>query len=108
MPIYSNSLLFGKMPTTMGIRIPNVPHAVPVEKDNAAAIRKMTAGRNTAKCPAAAPTFVEIKTSALSNAVIFFNAVARVRIRIAGTMAMKPLGIQSIAALNVITFLLQR
>ena len=31
--------------TAIGIKIPNVPHAVPVEKDNNPAIMKITTGR---------------------------------------------------------------
>ena len=40
--------------------------------------------------------------------VIFLRAVANVRIRIAGTIAMKPLGIASIASLNVTTLRMQK
>ena len=44
-PIYRSSSVAGKIPTTMGIKIPNVPHDVPVEKAIKQATKKIIAGK---------------------------------------------------------------
>ena len=96
------------MLVTIGIKIPKVPHDVPVEKESTQATRKIIAGRKLAR-PAAAE-FIRPSTysAAPKSPVIFLRAVAKVRIKIAGTIALKPFGIQAIASLNVITRLATR
>ena len=95
----------GKIAVTIGIRIPNVPHDVPVAKARPQATRNMIAGRKLAS-PSAAP-FIRSATKyfAPRRPVIFLRAVANVRIVIAGTIALKPSGTHSIAPLKVITLL---
>ena len=74
---------------TVGIRIPNVPQEVPVANARTQATTKMTAGRKFAS-PAAPDIRSPTKYFAPSTVVIFLRPVAKVRIRIAGTIAMKP------------------
>ena len=98
----------GKIVTTIGIRMPNVPHDVPVAKEIPQATRKIIAGRKDCRLPAALPITSEIKGFAPRTAVMFLRDVANVRIRIAGTIAINPLGMHSIASLIVITLRRQR
>ena len=107
-PIIISSESPGKIAVTIGIKIPNVPHDVPVENARKQATRKIIAGKKFAS-PAAAD-FISISTysAAPSKPVIFLRAVANVKIKIAGTIALKPFGILSIASLNVITLLARR
>jgi len=102
-PIIKSSLVGLKMLVTMGIKIPKVPQEVPVENERIQATKKMIAGRKLAR-PAAAE-FIRPSTysAAPKRPVIFLRAVANVRIKIAGTIALKPLGIQAIASLKVTT-----
>ena len=107
-PIIKYSLVGSKIAATIGIRIPNVPHDVPVENDKTHATIKMIAGRKLASPDAAESISPPTYTSAPKSPVMFFSAVANVRIRIAGTIAIKPFGIHSIASLKVITLLAMR
>ena len=102
-PIIRSSLVGAKILVTIGIRIPKVPHDVPVENESTQATRNIIAGRKLAR-PAAAE-FIRTRTysAAPRSEVIFLSAVAKVRIKIAGTIALKPLGMQAIASLNVTT-----
>ena len=104
-PITPISLPTGNMPSTIGIRIPNVPHEVPVAKEIPIATRNMIAGKKFCKVPALARA-LSTNASEPRSPVTFLSAVASVRMRIAGTIALKPLGIHSIASLKV-TVLLQ-
>ena len=89
-PIIISSESPGKIAVTIGIKIPNVPQDVPVEKARKQATRNIIAGRKFAR-PAAAD-FISISTysAAPSRPVIFLRAVAKVKIKIAGTIALKP------------------
>ena len=92
----------------MGIRIPKVPQEVPVANARRHATTNMIAGRKLAR-PAAAPFITPPTYSAAPKSpVIFLSVVAKVRISIAGTMAIKPFGIHSIASLKVTTRLAMR
>ena len=84
-----------------GISIPKVPQDVPVAKARTQATRKMIAGRNDAREAAEPSRAVLTNSVAPRRPVIFLRDVAIVRIRIAGTIAMKPLGIHSIASLKL-------
>jgi hypothetical protein len=81
------------------MRIPNVPQDVPVEKAIPQATKKIIAGKNLSR-PLADANAPSTKASELSRPVIFLSVVAIVRIRIAGTIAIKPFGIHSIASLK--------
>ena len=52
-PIIKNSLVGSKIAATIGIRIPNVPHDVPVENASTQATTKIIAGRKLARPDAA-------------------------------------------------------
>ena len=90
---------------TIGIRIPNVPHDVPVANESPHATRKIIAGRNLSRPPAALLITSATKYLAPSAAVIFLRDVAKVRINIAGTIAIKPLGTAVMASLKLISLL---
>ena len=91
----------GKILRTIGMRIPKVPHEVPVAKAIKQAIINIIAGKKLFNAPAWAKV-LSTKAFESSKEVVFFRVVAIVRIKIAGTIAIKPLGIQSIASLKVI------
>ena len=90
MPMKSKGLAGSKTLITIGIRIPKVPQEVPVENARKAAIKKNTTGRKLARSGAAIVIHSAINFWESSRVVIFLRDVARVRIRIAGTIAMKP------------------
>ena len=90
----------GKIASTIGMRIPKVPQEVPVAKAMPQATRNMIAGRNVLS-PAAFASAPSTNAEESRRFVIFLRVVAIVRIRIAGTIAIKPLGIHSIASLKV-------
>ena len=73
--------------TTIGIRIPNVPHEVPVANARKHATKKITAGNNEIKSPAT--DFIDIATNSFAprESVIDFKVHAIVRIKMAGTIA---------------------
>ena len=98
-PIIPRVLPTGKILTTMGIRIPNVPQEVPVAKEIPQATRNIIAGKKLCKEPAEARAPCT-NVSESKRPVIFLREVAIVRIKIAGTIAIKPLGMQSIASLK--------
>ena len=102
-PTNSRGLVSGKILVTMGIRMPKVPQEVPVAKLRAQATRKMTAGRKANRPAAAYSITPATKYLAPSRPVMFFRPVARVRIRIGGTMAMKPWGTHCMASLKLST-----
>ena len=99
-PIIISGSPAGKMVVTIGISMPKVPQDVPVEKERKQATKKIMAGKKFIR-PAAelfiiSPTY----TFAPSNPVAFLRAVANVRIRMAGTIALNPVGIASIHPLK--------
>ena len=94
----------GKIARTIGIRIPNVPQEVPVAKDIPQAARNIIAGKKVFQ-PSALARAAFTKVSDSKRPVIFLSDVANVKIKIAGTIALKPLGIQAIACLNVTSLL---
>ena len=84
-----------KASTTMGIRIPKVPQEVPVAKDSRQPIRKIMAGRKFISPTAEPFTISATKAPAARSSVMDFRVQAKVRIRMAGTMALKPSGRQA-------------
>ena len=78
-PIIPSVLPAGNMLSTIGIRIPNVPHEVPVAKEIPQATRKMIAGRKLLSAPAEARAF-STNASDSKSPVIFLREVAIVRI----------------------------
>ena len=93
----------GKAAIQIGIKIPNVPHEVPVANARKHAITKIIAGRNILS-PAAEPsTKPATNCFASRESVIPLSVHARQRIRIAGTIALNPSGRQAIASLKLKT-----
>ena len=104
MPIFmSTGSEEAKMAVTMGMRMPKVPQLVPVEKARKTATRKIMAGSMEKRLSAAPPTTPATNTSAPRAPVMDLRVSAKVRMSRAGTMAMKPLVMQSMASLNVTT-----
>ena len=99
-------LLYPKIAIAIGIRIPKVPHEVPVEKASPRAIRK---NRNGIREPINAFAF----TSVLTNPPIFkYSSLqipdkvhARQRIIIAEVIALNPFTKQSQNSVKVMIFL---
>ena len=89
--------------TTIGIRIPKVPHEVPVANAITAPITKMIAGRKFISPPAELLTTPYTKSDAPRLSVMAFSVHAKVRIRIAGTIALNPSGIHAMQSLKFIT-----
>ena len=89
-PTVPRVLPTGNTARTIGIRIPNVPHDVPVAKARPQATRNMIAGRKDAREAAEPSRAVLTNSVAPRRPVIFLRAVAKVRMSIAGTIAMKP------------------
>ena len=81
----------GNTAIQIGIRIPKVPQDVPVAKARKAATRKMMAGKSIWSSEALLATTVDTYSAAPSESVILFRVHARVRIRMAGTIASNPL-----------------
>lgn len=104
-PIIKSSLVGSKIAVTIGIRIPKVPHEVPVANERPHATKKIIAGKKLARPAAAESMSILTNSAAPKRPVMFLSAVAKVRINIAGTIAIKPLGTHSIASLKVITLL---
>ena len=91
--------------TTIGIKIPNVPHEVPVANARKHPTRNIIAGRRFNN-PLAAEFMIDATYSAAPRlSVIDFSVQANVRIRIAGTIALNPSGIQAIESEKRRTFL---
>ena len=83
--------------------MPKVPQEVPEAKARITATTKITAGSMLYR-PVAAPSMTLCtKSAAPSIPVMLFRETARVRMVMAGTMEMKPLGTHSMAALKVMT-----
>ena len=95
-------LLRGNTLSTMGIRMPKVPQDVPVAKARKQPMRNTMAGSSiwnpAAECSTTAATY----SRAPSESVMAFRLHAKVRIMMAGTMALKPSGMQAIISLKPI------
>ena len=91
--------------TTIGIRIPNVPHDVPVANARKHPTRKIIAGRKFNNPPAADCITLATYSAAPSLSVIAFNVHANVIIMIAVTISLNPSGTHSIDSRNLSTFL---
>ena len=89
------------------MRIPNVPHEVPVAKARPAAIMKIIAGRKFLNEEALSLTRPATNSFALRLSVIPLRVHARVRIKIAGTIDLNPSTIQFIEDSNVMIFLIR-
>jgi hypothetical protein len=91
--------------TTIGIKIPKVPHDVPVANARKQPTRKMIAGSRFTS-PSDADSIIPATYSAAPRlSVIAFSVHANVRISIAGTMALNPSGTHAMDSLNLSTFL---
>ena len=94
-----------KMATTIGIKIPKVPQEVPVAKASPIAIKKINTGRKERAEPALLFTKAATNSFAPRLSVIAFKDHAKVKIKIAGTICLKPSGRQSIPSLKERAFL---
>ena len=99
------SLVPANTATTIGIRIPKVPHDVPVANARKHPTRKMIAGSRFTSPPAAESMMPATYSAAPRLSVMAFSVQAKVRIRMAGTMALKPSGTHAMDSLNLSTFL---
>ena len=72
--------------------MPKVPQLVPVEKAMKQPMRNTMAGRKAWKLSAEARSVVSTKTVAPRESVMALRLQAKVRMRMAGTMALKPSG----------------
>ena len=84
---------------TMGIRIPKVPQLVPVAKASRQPTTKTITG-STICSPEAERTKSRTKNLAPKESVMPLRDQAKVRIKMAGTMALKPSGMQPIISLK--------
>ena len=82
--------------TTIGISMPKVPQEVPVENARKQPTRKIIAGRKFIREPAVCYMASATNSAAPRLSVIAFRVQAKVRINIAGTMALNPSGKHSI------------
>ena len=98
-----NNLSSKPIPTTIGNKIPNVPHEVPVAKARKIATRNTIAGKKSVRLSAPDLNKVLTKTSAPKSPVMPLNVQAKVKIKIAGTIALKPSGIAVIHSSKVST-----
>ena len=86
--------------TTIGISIPKVPHEVPVANARNHAMINTSAGRKLSNASGVLFTSSATNYFAPRLSVIAFNVQANVRIKIAGTIALNPSGIQDMDSLN--------
>ena len=84
----------------MGIKIPKVPQEVPVAKANKQPMANTITGSSICTPVAEVCTKSRTKYFAPRESVIPFRLQANVRIKIAGTMALKPSGTQAIMSLK--------
>ena len=96
----SSSLPGSIIGTTIGSRIPNVPHDVPVANARNIAIQNTITGISICTTPLLPSSRPATNTSAPKRPVTPLSVHANVRIRIAGTIALKPSGRQSINSLK--------
>ena len=85
---------------TMGSRMVKVPQEVPVAKPRNAAIMNTTAGRKLCRLSPKPETMSATKSGAPRALVTSPMVQARQRIRMAGTICLKPSGRQSISSVN--------
>ena len=97
--------MFSNTATTIGIRIPNVPHDVPVANPSKQAITNIIPGRKLMNEPALCSTKLATYGAAPRLSVIAFKDHANVRIKIGGTIALNPSGIHSMQSVKLKTFL---
>ena len=100
MQTIARGLSMGNTFCTMGISIPKVPQEVPVAKASRQPMTNTMAGRNICMLAALFQTKSRTKYLAPRESVIAFRLQAKVRIRMAGTMALKPSGIQPMMSLK--------
>ena len=100
--IISCGSVFWKAATTIGIRIPNVPHEVPVAKASPHPIRNMITGRKFIRLPAEFWISPATYVDAPRLSVMPFKLHANVRIRIGAIIAENPLGTHSIKSVKLI------
>ena len=95
MQMMAMGLLMSNTLCTMGIRMPKVPQLVPVAKASRQPTANTITGRNICS-PEAVRTKSRTKYFAPRESVIPFRDQAKVRMRMAGTMALNPSGMQPI------------
>ena len=100
MQMMPRGLSRGKTFCTMGIRMPKVPQLVPVAKARPQPMRNTMAGRKFCRLSALLYTKSRTKYLAPRESVMDFRDQAKVRMRMAGTMALKPSGTQDIISLK--------
>ncbi len=91
--------------TTIGISIPNVPQEVPVANARKAPTINTIAGSRPISGPYMPPTMPETYSFAPRLSVIALRVHANVSMRIAGTIALNPSGIELQHSVNLSTFL---
>lgn len=92
----------------IGSNIPKVPQLVPVANEIKAAMINVITGNRLIHEPVTFDIISVTKTSAPSAFTINFKVSAKININNDGTIASKPLIIQSIASLNLTTLLIRR
>ena len=90
MDIMRNASLGENTAMQIGMRMPKVPHDVPVAKAKNAATMNMMAGRSIWSSAALPATVDDTYSAAPSESVMLFRVHASVRMSIAGTIASKP------------------
>ena len=93
----------GNTAMQMGMRMPKVPHDVPVAKARNIATTKMMAGSRSCSVPALSLTSPATYSAAPSESVMDFSDHARQSISIAGTIASNPLMRHDMASLKAST-----
>ena len=96
-----------KMFTTIGMSMPKVPHEVPVAKARKAPTTNMIAGNSPRSGPDTPPTKPATNSLAPRLSVMVFSVHAKVSISIAGTIALKPSGIELQQSVKLSTLLIE-
>ena len=105
MEMMRSGAVSGKTAMQIGIRIPKVPHDVPVANARKAATTKMMAGNSICSSSALVATTPDTYSAAPNESVMLFRVHANVRMRMAGTIASKPLMRLLMASSNGSVFL---
>ena len=93
--------------TIIGMSMPKVPHEVPVAKARKAPTRNMIAGNSPRSGPDTPPTKPATNSLAPRLSVMVFSVHAKVSISIAGTIALKPSGIELQQSVKLNTLLIE-
>ena len=101
MEMMRNGAAGGNTAIHIGIKMPKVPHEVPVAKARSAATMNTMAGRSICRPAALLATTPDTYWAAPRESVMLLSVQASVRIRIAGTIASKPFIRQLMASSNL-------